>query len=254
MRLKLWLPPNVWFHGSQSTSTGGVSFVNGQICASDCWFAHSIPCVLITPLGIAVEPEVKRILATLSGPTDSSASSTAIVGRGREELAEARRAVALGEHQLRAAEVDGRQHAAERPGVGRVHEPGLHERRDVLDLAVVLAHQRVRRGHGHDRHAGQEGAEREQRMVDRVAGQEQHRPLRAEAAVDQGLRDGVGLAPRFAPRQLDPRPRPGHARRGTRGRAPRAPNGAAAGRGSPRTARAPSPTSGSGCRLVQRGT
>ena len=81
MRLKLWLPPNVWFHGSQSTSTGGVSFVNGQICASDCWFAHSIPCVLITPLGIAVEPEVKRILATLSGPTDSSASSTAIVGR-----------------------------------------------------------------------------------------------------------------------------------------------------------------------------
>src|SRR3954467_2713234 len=65
IRLKLWLPPNVWFHGGQSTSTGGVSFVNGQTGASDCWLADSIPCVLMTPLGIAVEPLVKRILATL---------------------------------------------------------------------------------------------------------------------------------------------------------------------------------------------
>src|SRR3954452_19092487 len=81
IRLKLWLPPNVWFHGSQSTRTGGVSAVNGQICASDCWLAPSIPCVLITPLGIAVEPEVNRIFATLSGPTDANASSTALVAR-----------------------------------------------------------------------------------------------------------------------------------------------------------------------------
>ncbi len=80
IRLKLWLPPNVWFQGSQSTSTGGVSAVNGQIWASDCWLAPSIRCVLITPLGIAVEPEVNRIFATLSGPTAASASSTAIVG------------------------------------------------------------------------------------------------------------------------------------------------------------------------------
>ena len=80
IRLKLWLPPKVWFHGSQSTSTGGVSFVNGQICASDCWLADSIRWVLITPLGIAVEPLVKRILATLSGVTASSASSTSIDG------------------------------------------------------------------------------------------------------------------------------------------------------------------------------
>src|SRR3954447_19186278 len=79
IRLKLWLPPKVWFHDSQSTSTGGVSAVNGQICASDCWLAHSIPCVLTTPLGSVVEPEVKRILATLSGSTHASASSTAPV-------------------------------------------------------------------------------------------------------------------------------------------------------------------------------
>ena len=81
IRLKLWLPPNVWFQGSQSTSTGGVSAVNGQIWARLCWFAHSIPCVLMTPLGIAVEPDVNRILATLSGPTFASASSTSPVAR-----------------------------------------------------------------------------------------------------------------------------------------------------------------------------
>src|SRR3954451_9755203 len=80
IRLRLWLPPNVWFQGSQSTSTGGVSAVNGQICARLCWLAHSITCVVITPLGSDVEPEVNRILATLSGPTAPSASSTSIDG------------------------------------------------------------------------------------------------------------------------------------------------------------------------------
>ena len=114
IRLKLWLPPNVWFHGSQSTSTGGVSSVNGQICASACWLATSIPCVLSTPLGSAVEPEVKRTLARLSGPTAASASSTAPVAGVSEQLGERGRAGALGEHDLRAAEVDGAQHAAER--------------------------------------------------------------------------------------------------------------------------------------------
>ena len=65
--------------------------------------------MLITPLGIAVEPEVKRILATLSGPTGLQRVLDRHRRPGREELVEARRAVALGEHQLRAAEVDGRQ-------------------------------------------------------------------------------------------------------------------------------------------------
>ena len=36
--------------------------------------------VLITPLGWPVEPEVKRILATVSGPTRANAASTAGVG------------------------------------------------------------------------------------------------------------------------------------------------------------------------------
>ena len=45
------------------------------------WLAHSMPCVLITPLGWPVEPEVNRILATVSGPTRAKAASTAGVGR-----------------------------------------------------------------------------------------------------------------------------------------------------------------------------
>src|SRR3954464_10332139 len=80
-RLKLWLPPNVWFQGSQSTSTGGVTSVNGQIWASACWLADSIPWVLITPVGRGVEPDVNSTLATLSGPTARTAAATAGVGR-----------------------------------------------------------------------------------------------------------------------------------------------------------------------------
>ena len=37
--------------------------------------------VLMTPLGWPVEPEVNRILATVSGPTLAKAASTAGVGR-----------------------------------------------------------------------------------------------------------------------------------------------------------------------------
>src|SRR5919202_3981199 len=78
--LKLWLPPKVWFHGSQSRSTGGEARRNGQTCASICWFAQSMRWVLITPFGKPVEPEVKRTFATVSGPTAPDAAATAPVG------------------------------------------------------------------------------------------------------------------------------------------------------------------------------
>src|SRR5436190_1720193 len=37
-------------------------------------------CVLITPFGVPVEPDVNRILATVSGPTRANAASTRSVG------------------------------------------------------------------------------------------------------------------------------------------------------------------------------
>lgn len=50
-RLKLWFPPKVWLQRSQSTRIGGLLAVNGQFCASACWFEQSILCALITPFG-----------------------------------------------------------------------------------------------------------------------------------------------------------------------------------------------------------
>ena len=76
----LWLPPKVWFQGSQSTSTGGSSASAGKHWRIICWFAHSMRCVLMTPLGSLVEPEVNRNLAIVSGPTAACAASTAAVG------------------------------------------------------------------------------------------------------------------------------------------------------------------------------
>ena len=82
----LWLPPKVWFHGSQSTSTGGSSASAGidwRIC---CWLAHHMRCVLITALGSLVEPEVNRNLVMVSGPVARIAASTAGVAGGGEQL------------------------------------------------------------------------------------------------------------------------------------------------------------------------
>src|ERR1700722_17496354 len=78
--LKLWLPPKVWLHGSQSTTTGGRSARRGHTWAIACWFEQSIRCVLTTPLGVPVDPEVKRILATVSGPTEALIRSRASPG------------------------------------------------------------------------------------------------------------------------------------------------------------------------------
>ena len=226
--MKLWLPPKVWLHGSQSTITGGASSVNGQTCASACWLATSMRCVLSTPLGIAVEPEVKSTFATLSGPTAANASSTARVAG----VAASRGTRVAPEPLESTISAPPKSTALSTPpngaGVGCVDEPGLDQRGDVLDLAEVLAHQRVRRRDRHDGDAGEESAERQQRVVDAVAGEDQQRPPRPEAAIQQRLRDrgqpqgdldragAAGSRPRAAAAAADPvrqRHRPRAARR-----------------------------------------
>src|SRR5690348_1765784 len=77
---KLWLPPAVWFQGSQQQSTGGSSARNGKCVRIITWFEQSIRWVLMTPLGLPVEPDVKSTLATVSPLTRSRAASTAAVG------------------------------------------------------------------------------------------------------------------------------------------------------------------------------
>ena len=77
--LKTWFEPAVWFHGDQSIITSS-SARNGNACRFICWLLHSIRCVLITPFGNPVEPDVNRIFATVSASTAALAVSTVAVG------------------------------------------------------------------------------------------------------------------------------------------------------------------------------
>ena len=68
----------VWFHGSQSRYTGGASSGAGaRVCSDIAMLAHIMRWVLITALGMPVEPEVNSSLPTLSGVSAASAASTA---------------------------------------------------------------------------------------------------------------------------------------------------------------------------------
>src|SRR5215216_2962643 len=71
--LKLWLAPNVWLHGSQSSTTSSLVFRKGQTCAFAVWFDISMPWVLITAFGAPVEPDVNRNFAIVSVVTAENA-------------------------------------------------------------------------------------------------------------------------------------------------------------------------------------
>ena len=79
---KLLLPPNVWLHGSSVDQhrrrLGDVARMDAAHLIA--WFAVIIRWVLMTPLGVPVEPEVNRSFAIVSGPTFARARSTSAVG------------------------------------------------------------------------------------------------------------------------------------------------------------------------------
>src|ERR1700751_2463267 len=77
MRLKLLLAPAAWFQGAQSTITGGSSVRNGATWRLTWELEQITPWVLMTALGMPVEPEVNRNLAMVSRPTREAAASTA---------------------------------------------------------------------------------------------------------------------------------------------------------------------------------
>ena len=77
VRPKLWLLPKVWFHGSQSTSTGEASASTGSDSEICCRLAHHMRWVLMTGLGILVEPLVNRNFTMVPGPVACMAASTA---------------------------------------------------------------------------------------------------------------------------------------------------------------------------------
>ena len=90
------------------------------------WFAQSIRCVLITPLGRPVEPDVKSTFATVSGPTracavvDSSGRARRLE-RGERRGSQSCRAGCRSRPRRQPATL--RQGALEQRALGREHEP-----------------------------------------------------------------------------------------------------------------------------------
>src|SRR5258707_4841265 len=78
-RLKLWLAPKVWLHGSESMITRSVCGFsrNGQIWALACWLDVSMRWVLMTAFDVPVDPEVNRNFAMVSGVMAAKAFATA---------------------------------------------------------------------------------------------------------------------------------------------------------------------------------
>ena len=171
----LWLPPKTWFHGSQSTSTGGSSARKAMHWRIICWLAHHMRWVVITPLGALVEPEVKRNLAIVSAPTCGMRGVQRRAGRVCEQARErARRAAferAFGQHH---------RHVRRHRGLDRLRvggRAGEHQARrgrgeDVAQLAVVLRDQRVGRRDRHVGHAGPQRAQRQREVLEVVVGQD----------------------------------------------------------------------------------
>ena len=121
----------VWFHGSQSTSTGGPASVrqsSGKVCSSICWLAAPA-CAgwWARPWAGLVEPEVNRNLAIVSGPTRGGRGVDLRGGAGGQQVGEqpavAPRRRRFGDHQrqvrrhgrgdrTRVARTAGREHHA----------------------------------------------------------------------------------------------------------------------------------------------
>src|SRR6185295_18156054 len=83
-------------------------------------------------------------------------------------------------------------------------EAGLHQVEDVLQLAVVLRHQRIGGRDRRHRHADMHCAEREQGVVDAVVGEDGDRLLRVEISFEEGLSYPPRRAVGFAVAELSP--------------------------------------------------
>ena len=204
----MWLAPKVWFHGSQSISTSGCSVMNGQVCSACCWFAVSMPWVLMTPLGRPVEPDVNRNLAIVSAPIAAAAFSSAGPGRVCANWSKLVTASRFAPLRLATSstllEVERGERFGEGRGIGDIDEAGLEQLGNVLELGVVLALQRIGDGDRRDRYARGVAGEREEGVVDAVAGEDHHGTLGREPALDQALGERVDELPRRLVGELAP--------------------------------------------------
>ena len=202
---KLWLPPKVWLHGSQSTTTGGCSARNGQHAARLSWLAVSMRWVLTTPLGRPVEPDVNSTLAIVAGPVagERPAQEGRRPGRGQTAQAEPGSAVVPGDEHRDPIEVERVQGPAVALGVVGEHDPPAAAGRPPPAAARSSSSIRA-----YAADTGDTGipaciaASDEQCRIDPVVRQDHHRPSRSAAELEQraanpldrGQRLGVGAA------------------------------------------------------------
>ncbi len=154
---------------------------------SICWLAHIMRWVLTTPFGSFVEPEVNRNLTIVSGPVAACAAAA----RGARLAWRAARRTALSRGlrvspSVSTTSTSGRHDGGDRlrvRGPAREHQARRGGAEDVAQLAVVLRHQRVRRRHRHERHAGPHRAERQRQVLEIVVGQDRDRPLGRQPAL-----------------------------------------------------------------------
>ena len=137
--------------------------------------------VLMTPLGFPVEPEVNRNFAMVSGVTLALRGGDAGVVFGADQIGEQRRLAVrrriAGHHQFDVVRHRRRDGARERPAVIGEHHAGRQQVDDGAQFAEVARQQRIGR---RDRRIGNADAhrrQRQQRVLDVVAGNDGDRPL-----------------------------------------------------------------------------
>ena len=83
--------------------------------------------------------------------------------------------------------------ARENAAIGGEHQTRFKQRDDVLEFVKILRDQRIRHRHRRKRNADMHRRQCQEAMLDIVAGQDQQRPLRRQAANEQGLRQAPHL-------------------------------------------------------------
>ena len=87
-RLKLWLPPKVWFHGSQSTSTGGSSATNVKPDADHRLVRAQHALGVDDALGVAGRARGEQDFRDRVGPDLGVGGVDRVGRRGREQIGE----------------------------------------------------------------------------------------------------------------------------------------------------------------------
>ena len=186
--LKLWLPPKVWFQGSQSTMHRRPVLEERPDLREHLLVRAEHALGVDHALGRAGRAGGEEDLRDGVGPDRArTRSSTARRRRGVEQR-----------RDRRGGRADRGERGREVRRVRAYTRPGCSSSKMRLELGEVLRHQRVRGRDRRDRHADVHRAEREQRVVDAVVREDRDRPLGPEAAVEQRLADAARRRERFA--------------------------------------------------------